>query len=73
MNRPKENKPEGMDLGFILWAIWNLVFFTLVWRARHILPLWWPGSNPIGKLVLIGGMLGIGALYVWWANRRDFK
>jgi hypothetical protein len=73
MNKPEEKSPEGMNFGFVLWAIWNVVFFTLMWRARHTLPLWWPGTPSLGKLILFGAMMGIGTLYVWWANRRDSK
>jgi hypothetical protein len=35
----KAIKPEGMDFGFVLWAVWNVVFFTLMWRGRKTLPL----------------------------------
>jgi hypothetical protein len=72
MNKPI--KPEGMDFGFVLWAAWNVVFFTLMWRGRHTLPLSWPGvHDPLGLVILAGGMFAIGILYVWWANRRDSK
>lgn len=27
MDKPEDKKkPEGMDFGFVLWAIWNMVF-----------------------------------------------
>jgi len=73
MNRPEDKKPEGMDFGFVLWAVWNVVFFTLMWRGRNTLPLMWRSSDPLAVVIMAGGMFVIGTVYVWWANRRDSK
>ena len=73
MNKPGGIEPEGMNFGFVVWAIWNVVFFTLMWRGRHTLPLGRRGPDLLGAVIYVGGILAIGTVYVLWTNRRDSK
>ncbi len=68
------NKPEGMNLGAVLWVLWMGAFVYLMVKHRNTLPLFW-GADPKSPFpfIVIGGLVVIGTVYVWWANRRDSK
>jgi hypothetical protein len=74
---PLENarmKPEGTNVGAVLWIIWMTVFVYLMVKHRNTVPLSW-GADPKspGLFIGLGALLTIGTIYVWWANRRDSK
>jgi hypothetical protein len=49
-------------------------FFTLMWRGRNTIPLRWSGApGPVTCVILFVGTPAVVLVYVWWANRRDFK
>jgi membrane protein DedA with SNARE-associated domain len=64
-----------MNFGLFLFAIWMIILFAVGWKQRNTIPLNWgnSGAHLFGRLVGMGILVGIVALYVWWANRRDFK
>jgi membrane protein DedA with SNARE-associated domain len=63
-----------MNFGLFLFAIWAAILFTLGWKQRKTIPLHWEsGANLPEALLGMGILVGIVVLYVWWANRRDFK
>src|ERR1700736_406257 len=72
MNKPEGIKPEGMDFGFLVWAMERGFLCSNVASpspssalvARH---------TSLGKLILLGGMMGIGTLYVWWAKSGGYR
>jgi hypothetical protein len=66
-------KPEGMNVGAVLWIVWMGVYFYLMVKGRNTLPFRWGGGNPLRALGVVGALLSIGTIYVWWANRRDSK
>jgi membrane protein DedA with SNARE-associated domain len=63
-----------MNFGLFLFSIWAVVLFALGWKQRNTIPLHWKsGANLPEALLAVGILVGIVALYVRWANRRDFK
>jgi len=65
------SKPEGMNLGVVLAVLWLFVLLAIGWKQRGSTPLWEP--NPERAFIVIGILVGLGTVYVWWANRRDSK
>jgi hypothetical protein len=67
-------KPEGMNVGAVLWIAWMGIFVYLIVKHRNTVPLYW-GANPksLGLFISMGALLAVGTIYVWWANRRDSK
>jgi|HubBroStandDraft_1064217.scaffolds.fasta_scaffold786790_1 membrane protein DedA with SNARE-associated domain len=63
-----------MNFGLFLFAIWAAILIALGWKQRNTIPLHWrTGANLPEALLVVGSLVGIVLLYVWWANRRDFK
>jgi hypothetical protein len=64
-----------MNFGVFIWTIFIILLVAVGWKQRNTTPLYWgrSGAHLFGRLVGVGSLVGIVALYVWWANRRDFK
>ena len=72
MDNTEMKRPMGF--GLFLFAIWAAILFTLGWKQRNTIPLHWKSGDNLPETLLgVGILAGIVALYVWWANRRDFK
>jgi|HubBroStandDraft_2_1064218.scaffolds.fasta_scaffold1139053_2 hypothetical protein len=56
-------------------TLFIILLVDVSWRQRNTVPLYWgnSGDHLLGRLLLVGILVGIVALYVRWANRRDFK
>jgi membrane protein DedA with SNARE-associated domain len=65
-------KPEGMNVGVVIWVLWMSAFVYLMVKGRNTFPLR-GGADPLALLGLAVALLAIGTIYVWWANRRDSK
>ena len=64
-----------MNFGAFLWFVFLIALLAVGWKGRNTLPLYWgrTGANSLLRLGVVGGLVAAVALYVWWANRRDFK
>jgi hypothetical protein len=64
-----------MSFGVFVSTIFVIFLVVVGWRQRNTTPLYWGNSGAylFVRLVGVGILVGIVALYVWWANRRDFK
>ena len=60
------------NFGAVLWIIWMVIFVAVSWKERNTVPLRRSG-NPLVGLLFVGGLIAVGTVYVWWANRRDSK
>jgi hypothetical protein len=70
------NREQAMkNFGAVLWIFFLIALLAVGWKGRNTLPLHWgsTGANPLLRLLVAGSLVAIVALYVWWANRRDFK
>jgi hypothetical protein len=70
--KPREIKPEGINFGAVAWVCCLAGYIYLNIKYRDRLPFFRGGSlhSPTPFLV-IAALVGIGSMYVWWANRRD--
>ena len=61
-----------MRSNFMAIVILLLIIFLLVagYKERNTVPL--HEAPDIGIFVVLG-LVVVGAVYVWWANKRDFK
>jgi hypothetical protein len=69
-----------MNFRVFVCTIFIILSLAVGWKERKTVPLlhglsnYWPtGSDILTRLLVVGGLVAIVALYVWWANRRDFK
>ena len=64
-----------MNFGVFICIIFMILLFALGWKQRDTVPLYWGnrGDHLLGGLLVVGILVGVVALYVRWANRRDFK
>jgi hypothetical protein len=64
-----------MSFGAFISTIFIILLIVVGWKQRNTVPLYWgnSGAHLFGRLVVVGILVGIVALYVRWANRRDFK
>jgi hypothetical protein len=62
------------NFGAFLWCIFIIALLAVGWKGRNTLPLHWKtGASLPVRFLAVGGLVAIVGLYVWWANRRDFK
>jgi hypothetical protein len=64
-----------MSFGAFVSTLFIILLVVVGWRQRNTVPLYWgnSGAHLGGRLLLVGILVVIVALYVRWANRRDFK
>lgn len=64
-----------ISFGAFVSAIFIILLVVLGWKQRNTVPLYWGnrGDHLLGTLLFVGILVVIVALYVRWANRRDFK
>jgi hypothetical protein len=64
-----------MSFGVFVSTIFIILLVAVGWKHRNTTPLNWgnSGDRLFVRLLVVGFLLVIGALYVRWANRRDFK
>jgi hypothetical protein len=65
-----------MRLSFpvFVWMLFMVALFAVGWKHRNTVPLRWKsGPHSLTDLLVMAGLVAIGGLYVWWANRKDFK
>ena len=64
-----------MSFGAFVLTLFIILLVVGGWKERNTVPLYWgnSGGHLLGRLVVVGILVGIVALYVRWANRRDFK
>jgi hypothetical protein len=64
-----------MSFGVFISIIFMILLVAVGWKQRNTIPLYRgnTGDHLLGPLLLVGIIVVIVALYVRWANRRDFK
>jgi hypothetical protein len=64
-----------MNFGVFVSIIFFILLVAVGWKHRNTTPLYWGnrGDHLLLRLLVVGILVVIVALYVWWANRRDFK
>jgi F0F1-type ATP synthase membrane subunit a len=62
-----------LNFAVFVWITFMILLFVVGWKERNTVPLRWPVTSLLGRLLGLAGLVAIGALYVGWANRRDFK
>ena len=64
-----------MNFGAFVFTLFMIFLVVVAWKQRNVTAVYWgnSGHHLLRRLVTAGILVGIGALYVWWANRRDFK
>jgi hypothetical protein len=70
--KPKELKPEGINFGAVAWVCCMAAYVYLNVKYRNSLPFF-RGGDPslLMAFFFMAGLIVIGSMYVWWANKRD--
>jgi hypothetical protein len=71
---PQSRAIMKLNFAVFVWILFMILLSVVGWKERKTVPLRWAtGANPLTRLLVVGGLVAIVAVYVWWANRRDFK
>jgi hypothetical protein len=72
--KPEELKPEGINFGAVAWVCCMAAYVYLNVKYRDSLPFF-RGGNPnlLTAFFFMAGLIVIGSMYVWGANKRDAK